>query len=152
MRAVIGLGGNLGSVRANFEHAIRLLERHARVEARSHLYRSDAMGPPQPAYLNAAVLAETDLSPHALLDELRGIERALGRVRRERWGPRTLDLDILVIEGLAIDDERLTVPHPGLLERNFALAPLADVWPDATPEMLAALERLGVPERIDWTS
>jgi 2-amino-4-hydroxy-6-hydroxymethyldihydropteridine diphosphokinase len=150
MRAVIGLGGNLGPVQETFESAIRLLAPHARIIARSHLYRSDAMGPPQPAYLNAAVLVDTELSPHALLDELYAIERALGRVRRERWGPRTLDLDILVIDGLAIDDGRLTVPHPGLLDRNFALAPLADVWPHATPEMLAALERLGTPERIDW--
>lgn len=150
MRAAIGLGGNLGSVRATFECAIRLLARHARVEARSHLYRSDAMGPPQPAYLNAAVLAETDLSPHALLAELRVIERALGRVRRERWGARTLDLDVLTIEEIAIDDERLTVPHPGLLERNFALAPLVDVWPKASAEMLTALQRLGSPERIAW--
>lgn len=152
MRAVIGLGGNLGEVRATFESAIGLLERHARVVARSHLYRSDAMGPPQPAYLNAAVLVDTPLSPHSLLDALYAIERAHGRVRRERWGPRTLDLDILVIEGVAIEDERLTVPHPGLLERNFALAPLADVWPDTTPEMLAALERLGAPERVDWNA
>jgi 2-amino-4-hydroxy-6-hydroxymethyldihydropteridine diphosphokinase len=151
MRAVIGLGGNLGSVRATFECAIRLLERHARVEARSHLYRSEAMGPPQPAYLNAAVRARTELSPHALLDELRAIERTLGRVRRERWGARTLDLDVLVIEDQTIDDDRLTVPHPGLFERAFALAPLADVWPKATPEMIAALARLRAPERIEWT-
>jgi 2-amino-4-hydroxy-6-hydroxymethyldihydropteridine diphosphokinase len=150
MRAVIGLGGNLGSVRATFTCAIRLLARSGSIEARSELYRSAALGPPQPPYLNAAVLLRTELTPDALLDELLAIERSLGRVRRERWGARTLDLDILAIEGVALATDRLVVPHRSLLERSFALAPLADVWPEAPADMSGALERVGRPERVEW--
>ena len=86
----------------------------------------------QPPFLNAAVLIDTDADPRALLNELHQIERRHGRVRasEERFGPRTLDLDILVIEGLQLDEPGLTVPHPRLMERRFALEPLIEIWPN----------------------
>jgi 2-amino-4-hydroxy-6-hydroxymethyldihydropteridine diphosphokinase len=88
-------------------------------------------GPEQPDYLNAAILVDWEGTPVALLDRLQAIEHALGRVRSVPNAPRTLDLDILWIEGTQLETERLTVPHPRLLERAFALRPLLDVVPDA---------------------
>lgn len=100
--------------------------------AHSSVYETAPVGPPQPDYLNAAVLCETALEPLALFDVMLEIERGLGRVRAEKWGPRTIDLDLLFIEGRSVDDDpRLVVPHPHLLERAFALLPLLDVLPDA---------------------
>jgi 2-amino-4-hydroxy-6-hydroxymethyldihydropteridine diphosphokinase len=102
------------------------------VLARSRVYVTAPVGgPPQPDYLNAAILIEWDRSAIALLDHLQAIELALGRVRGERNGPRTIDLDILWSDGPPIDEERLTVPHPRLKERAFALRPLLDVVPAA---------------------
>jgi len=89
------------------------------------------MGPPQPRYLNAAVLLTTALGAEALLDELLRIEASEGRERRERWGARTLDLDVLWIEGSAVHTSRIDVPHPGLRDRAFALLPLLELVPDA---------------------
>lgn len=97
----------------------------------SALYETDPVGPPQPAYLNAAVRLATPLPPEALLDELLAIEQRQGRKRRERWGPRVLDLDILWISGARVSTSRLQVPHPELQNRAFALLPLLDVAPDA---------------------
>jgi 2-amino-4-hydroxy-6-hydroxymethyldihydropteridine diphosphokinase len=88
-------------------------------------------GPPQGDYLNAALRVSFDGDPEALLDALLAIERALGRERRVRWAARTIDLDVLWIEGVALESERLTVPHPRLTERAFAMTPLLDVAPGA---------------------
>jgi 2-amino-4-hydroxy-6-hydroxymethyldihydropteridine diphosphokinase len=104
------------------------------VRARSHVYATEPVGgPPQGEFLNAGLRVECMQSPEEVLDALLGIEQALGRVRRseERWGPRTIDLDILWIEGVRVDTPRLTVPHPRLPERAFALAPLLEVAPNA---------------------
>ena len=105
------------------------------VRARSRVYETAPVGgPPQPSFLNAAIYAECILSPVALLDELLAIEAALGRVRAAetvRFGPRTIDLDILWIEGVTLDEPRLVVPHPRLALRAFALVPLLEVAPDA---------------------
>ncbi len=131
LRAVVGLGANLGDRLATMRAALGALGRIARVRATSRVYASAPVGPPQPDYLNAAALVEWDGEPEALLDGLLGIEAVLGRLRRERWGPRTIDLDVLWIEGRAVRTERLVVPHPHLEERPFALAPLLDVAPDA---------------------
>lgn len=145
----MGLGGNLGSPGRTFARALpRLVALGARLPS-SPVYRSRALGPPQPDYLNAAVLLECELEPLALLSALRQVEQDLGRERRERWGPRTLDLDILWIEGELHVSPSLTVPHPGLLSRDFALRPLLDLVPDARPPgggpaYALALERLGV--------
>lgn len=97
--------------------------------ALSPLYRSRAIGPPQPDYLNAVAKLTTGLAPLSLLDALQSIEHAQKRVRREHWGPRTIDLDILLIDDLTLNDPRLTVPHPYLTQRNFVLAPLRDLEP-----------------------
>jgi 2-amino-4-hydroxy-6-hydroxymethyldihydropteridine diphosphokinase len=104
------------------------------VRARSRVYETEPIGPPQPSFLNAAIYVECMLSPVELLDALLRIERALGRTRGAtdvRWGPRLIDLDILWIDGLVVDDPRVVVPHPRLLERAFALVPLIEVAPGA---------------------
>jgi 2-amino-4-hydroxy-6-hydroxymethyldihydropteridine diphosphokinase len=135
-RVVIGLGSNLGDRSANLDAAIARLrvDRSLHVLRRSPVYETPpAGGPPQGDYLNAAVLLVTSLDARSILDLALGIERDLGRVRsaETRWGPRPIDLDVLWIEGEAVDEEGLTVPHPRLLERPFALRPLLDVAPDA---------------------
>src|SRR5262249_44167832 len=120
----------------------------ARIVRVSQLYESAALGPAQPRYFNAAARVESELEPHALLHALRAIEARLGRRRRERWGARTLDLDILWAERRVADSE-LCVPHARLCERHFALAPLLDVAPELAPEYAPALSALGgAPETI----
>jgi 2-amino-4-hydroxy-6-hydroxymethyldihydropteridine diphosphokinase len=135
MRAVIGLGSNLGAREASLRAAVALLRR--RVPLRrlrvSYFYETAPVGPPQPAFLNGAVLCETDLDAHALLIALQGIELDLGRVRAEPWGPRSIDLDLLWTDGDPIDDEQLVVPHPRLRERAFALTPLLELLPGLEP-------------------
>jgi 2-amino-4-hydroxy-6-hydroxymethyldihydropteridine diphosphokinase len=131
-RAFVGLGANLDDpgrhVRTAFEDLDRLPG--SRVVARSSLYRSAPVGPPgQPHYINAVAELETALEPEALLDALQSIEAAHGRVRAERWGPRTLDLDLLLYGGREIRTPRLSVPHPEMARRNFVLAPLLEIAP-----------------------
>ena len=135
-RVVIGLGSNVGDRRAHLDAAVARLraDRALHVLRRSPVYETPpAGGPPQGDYLNAAVLVVTSLEGREILGRTLAIERDLGRVRstETRWGPRTLDLDLLWIEGEAIDEEGLVVPHPRLAERAFALRPLLDVAPDA---------------------
>lgn len=131
--ALIGLGGNLGDVRGRLEAAMDALGQvpGLSVVARSRFYRTPPWGNvDQPDFVNAAVSVETGLSPHDLLDVLLATERDFGRVRDgERWGPRTLDLDLLAYGDRMVDDERLTVPHPRIGERAFVLLPLADIAP-----------------------
>jgi 2-amino-4-hydroxy-6-hydroxymethyldihydropteridine diphosphokinase len=149
---VIGLGANLGDRLATLRSAIVALGRCGTLRAVSAVYETAPLGPPQPDYLNAAVLFESGLGPRALLGELLGIERAHGRERVERWGPRTLDLDLLCAGDLVLDEPGLSLPHPELPRRAFALLPLLDVAPDARDprsgssyaQHLAALDRLGV--------
>jgi 2-amino-4-hydroxy-6-hydroxymethyldihydropteridine diphosphokinase len=151
---VIGLGSNLGDRRSNLSAAVRALSRSGSVLAVSPLYETVPVGPPQPEYLNAAVRLSTELGPRELLGRLLSIERATGRERRERWGPRTLDLDLLWASGVVVAEQGLTVPHPELLRRAFALVPLLDVAPDARDpashelysEVAERLDRTGVRE------
>jgi 2-amino-4-hydroxy-6-hydroxymethyldihydropteridine diphosphokinase len=120
----------------------------AGVERVSQVYVTAPVGPvPQPEFFNAAALVTWAGSPHALLDALLAIEASLGRVRdpEQRFGPRTIDLDVLYIEGVTLSDERLTVPHPRLLERAFALVPLLEVLPDAAVLARAPSGPLMVP-------
>lgn len=134
MRVVIGLGANLGDRLETLREAVRRMAAlSGTILARSRLYETAPIGPDQPDYLNASVLLDTALAPLALLDELRRIEASLGRdrARELRWGPRTLDLDVLWIAETCVDLERLTVPHPRLHERAFAVLPLLDVVPSA---------------------
>lgn len=128
---VIGLGANLGERVTTLKSAVLGLARLGPVQAISALYATAAVGPPQPDYLNAAVLLESNLEPLELLGQLLEVERAHGRERRERWGPRTLDLDLLFSPALVVNEPALTLPHPELTRRVFALAPLLDVAPDA---------------------
>jgi 2-amino-4-hydroxy-6-hydroxymethyldihydropteridine diphosphokinase len=141
-RVVIGLGSNVGDRLENLRASVRWLTRLAggRV-ACSPVYETDPVGPPQSPFLNAAALFEDARPPRALLNGLLSIERELGRVRSERWGPRTIDLDILWIEGVTCDEPQLHVPHAALCERAFALRPLLDLVPLAVdPRTGEALE------------
>ena len=130
-RYVIGLGANLGDRLSTLQSAIRALASCGEVLVVSDLYESAAFGPPQPDYLNAAALLESGFSPMELLEALLEIERQHGRERRERWGPRTLDLDVLYSPGLRLVTPGLTLPHPELRRRAFALKPLVDVLAEA---------------------
>ena len=146
-RVVIGLGANLGEPEESFREATRHLEALEKLEllARSSLYDTAPLGPPQPRYLNAALLVRCALEPLELLKRTLEVERRLGRdrSREERWGPRTLDLDLLWMEGVTLTSERLTLPHPRLHERSFALAPLLEAAPFLDPEYGPALRALG---------
>ncbi len=131
MRVLIGFGGNLGDTRHAFTHALTGLAERSRVVAVSGLFTSRAVGPPQPDYLNAAAVFEVGDSLSRLLAWCLALEAAAGRVRDgERWGPRTLDLDLLLVPDLVCRGPALILPHPRLHERHFALAPAAEVAPD----------------------
>lgn len=141
----IGMGANLGDPLLTLQEAAAALAQHPDLhQVRcSSFYSSSPMGPAdQPDYVNAVVAAETSLSPHDLLDLLQQTEQQFGRVRLRHWGERTLDLDLLLYGDETICTERLTVPHPGLTERDFVILPLAELQadlklPDGQP--LAAL-------------
>ncbi|MGS0707252.1 2-amino-4-hydroxy-6-hydroxymethyldihydropteridine diphosphokinase [Acinetobacter sp. ANC 3781] len=123
----IGLGSNLGDSRQILLEAVQKLATLGTVKT-SRLYQSPPMGPQdQPNYLNAVAQLETDLAPLVLLDELQRFEQESGRVRLRRWGERTLDLDLLIYGQEHIQNDRLTVPHVGLFERDFVVIPLLDL-------------------------
>ena len=126
-RTYIGLGSNLGDSQQILSEAVAKLTSLGLVQV-SRLYQSPPMGPQdQPNYLNAVVQLDTTLAPLALLDQLQQFEQDAGRVRVRRWGERTLDLDLLIYGQEQIQNERLTVPHSGLLERDFVVIPLLDL-------------------------
>lgn len=130
IQTFIGLGANLGNSHATLAQAAQKLERLAGTGQvrRSHIYRSAPLGPQdQPDYLNAVIALGTELEPIMLLDALQAIEQQAGRERKVHWGPRTLDLDILIYGSISMDSARLTLPHPGIFERNFVLRPMADL-------------------------
>jgi 2-amino-4-hydroxy-6-hydroxymethyldihydropteridine diphosphokinase len=131
-RAYVGLGGNLGPREVTLLRAVALLAETEGVDVLqvSQLRETEPFGVvDQPAYLNGAVAIDTTLTPHELLGRLLEIERELGRVRDVRWGPRTIDLDLLVYGDRSVDEPGLHVPHPRLAERRFALEPLAELDP-----------------------
>ena len=130
-RAVVALGSNLGDSLRTLEGALRTLDGvpGMRLLAHSSWWRTASVGPPQPDYLNGCALLEVRLAPEALLDRLQAIESRFGRVRAERWGPRTLDLDLILFGEMVLDSARLQVPHPRLHERAFVLVPLAEIAP-----------------------
>ena len=141
---VIGAGSNLGARSDNLALGLSRVSALPELELRalSRVFETEPVGPPQPHYLNAAIRVSTPLDALALLDRLLAIEVALGRVRDVRWGPRTLDLDVLWSDQ-PVQHARLHVPHPHLHERTFALAPLLDVAPDLGAVYAPLLERLG---------
>lgn len=133
VRAYIGLGSNLDDPVQQLHLALASLAKlpHSRLAGCSRYYRSAPLGPQdQPDYINAVAALDTTLEPDPLLDALQAIEAAQGRVRARRWGPRTLDLDLLLYGDEVLVTQRLTVPHPGLGERNFVLYPLYELAPD----------------------
>lgn len=134
MRVYVGLGSNQGDSVGLLRRALTDLGRlpHSTVVVASSLYRSKPMGPvAQPDFVNAVVALETTLAPRDLLRALQGIETAHGRVRTDlRWGPRTLDLDILVYGEMVMRSDDLVIPHPGIADRRFVLIPLLEIAPD----------------------
>ena len=147
--AYVGLGSNLDGPGAQVEQAIRQLDSIAwsRVVARSSLYRSAPLGPvPQADFINAAAMLSTRLSAGRLLVELKRIETAMGREPGERWGPRVIDLDLLVHGDDEIDAPGLTVPHPGIAVRNFVLLPLREIAPEMVVPGLGRLADIEVNE------
>ena len=156
IRSFIGLGSNLAGPRGQVERAIRALSSLGPLRV-SSLYRTEPLGPPdQPWYVNAVAELRAPLAPEVLLDLLRRLEGEAGRVRpRERWGPRELDLDLLLAGAEVRAGPELSLPHPGLLARRFVLVPLCELDPDlchpVTGERLA--DRLCVladPLRVEW--
>jgi len=139
-RAHIGLGSNLGDREAVMRSALEALGKTGYIRVvRVSAFRETAPvgGPPQPPYLNAAAELETDLPPREILEKLLEIEKKLGRVRGERWGPRVIDLDLLLCEDAVINEPDLIVPHPRMHERRFVLEPLAEIAPDAVHPVLS---------------
>ena len=160
--AYLSLGGNLGDPAASMGAALRMLDADAATEvvAVSSLYRTPPWGKvDQPDFLNAAAAVSTGLRPRGLLDLCLDAERKLKRVRQERWGPRLIDIDILVFGELTVHEEGLEIPHPRMLERAFVLVPLAEIAPDflahgkRLADHLAGADTAGIerlPRGRDW--
>ncbi|MFN4071139.1 MAG: 2-amino-4-hydroxy-6-hydroxymethyldihydropteridine diphosphokinase [Thermus caldifontis] len=154
MLAYVGLGSNLGDRAGYLLKALSLLSRLEKTHLLrlSPVYETEPVGPPQPLYLNLVAEVETGLSPRAFLEGLLTVEQSLGRERKERWGPRTIDLDLLLYGDWVLEEEGLEVPHPRLHQRAFVLVPLADLIPEGLhpvlgrtfAELLASLDRKGV--------
>jgi len=153
--ALLALGGNVGDVRTTLERAIAALcdGSEVRLCARSSDYRTPPWGvTEQPAFINCAIVAATDLSPPALLARAQAVERGFGRDRAQerRWGPRTLDIDLIAYDDIALNTPELTLPHPRLFERAFVLAPLAEIAPERRiagvriSDALAKLDQTGI--------
>ena len=148
--ALIGLGGNVGDVRATFDNAVGRFADGTEVKliARSSDYRTPPWGvTDQPPFINCVIAVETALAPQALLERAFDVERALGRDRtkEQRWGPRAIDIDLLTYDDLSLSEPDLLLPHPRLFERAFVLVPLAEIVPDrliAGRRVRAALSQL----------
>ncbi len=127
----LALGTNLGNRLANLNAAIKLLSQSSVINLQSSIYETPPWGyTDQPAFLNMAVKAETDLDAASLLKRLKQVEAEVGRVESFRWGPRQIDIDILFYDDLIFESESLIIPHPRLHERAFVLVPLTDIAPD----------------------
>lgn len=151
----LGLGANLGDRQANIERVLTLLdEKNVRICQISPLYETEPWGlTEQPLFLNAACRARTCYAPHVLLDLLKCLEKRMGRVDTDRYGPRPIDVDILMYDDICFDTPNLTVPHPDMLSRATVLVPLADIVPQKRhPQtglsIVEHLEQLGSPSGI----
>ncbi|MFD0884431.1 2-amino-4-hydroxy-6-hydroxymethyldihydropteridine diphosphokinase [Streptosporangium algeriense] len=160
MKIVLALGSNLGDRFDTLQGALDSLFDSSELEfvAVSPVYETDPVGgPEQGPYLNAVVIASSTLEPRALLERALNVEDAFGRVRTERWGPRTLDVDLIAVGDLASDAPELTLPHPRAHERAFVLVPWSRIDPDAVlggrgiTELLADLDQTSVRLRPDLT-
>ncbi|HYZ92168.1 MAG TPA: 2-amino-4-hydroxy-6-hydroxymethyldihydropteridine diphosphokinase [Actinomycetota bacterium] len=134
IRAFVGLGSNVGDRLENLRRAMDELVKEVEVIGKSSVYDTDPVGPPQPDFLNAVVEIRTELAPRDLLSRLKSIEARIGRIQGERWGPREIDLDLLLYGDEEIDEPDLRVPHPQMWERAFVLVPLAELAPDLVPK------------------
>ena len=135
-RVFLGLGANLGDRLANLKQAVGLLNERPGIEVlrSSRVYETEPEGgPPQPKFLNAVIEVDTRLQPRKLLEACRSVEDALGRVRHERWGPRPIDIDILIYGKREIEEPDLVIPHPRMHDRGFVLAPLMEL--NANPQL-----------------
>jgi 2-amino-4-hydroxy-6-hydroxymethyldihydropteridine diphosphokinase len=135
--AALGLGTNLGNREAALAQAVNLLAAMPGIElaAVSNLYSSAPWGmADQPDFLNLCIRVETTLGPLQLLHACKSVEAKLGRQQRLRWGPREMDVDVLLMQGVALDTETLAIPHPRMIERRFVLEPLVEIAPDWTLE------------------
>lgn len=131
MKAYVGLGSNIGDRLDNLKRAVASMRaRGLNVLATSSVYQTDPIGPPQPDFLNAAVEIESDLEARDMVALLKEIEAANGREQTERWGPREIDLDLLLLDGQVISESGITVPHPELTNRPFVLVPVLELDPD----------------------
>jgi 2-amino-4-hydroxy-6-hydroxymethyldihydropteridine diphosphokinase len=130
--SAIALGSNIGDSLTILEAATETLATTSGIilTAKSSWYKTKAVGSPQPDYINGCAIVQVDMSPQLLLETLLQIENQFGRIRRERWGPRTLDLDLLLYDDLILNTPNLQVPHPRMRERAFVLVPLAEIAPD----------------------
>ncbi|MGB7712756.1 MAG: 2-amino-4-hydroxy-6-hydroxymethyldihydropteridine diphosphokinase [Microcoleus sp.] len=131
-KCAIALGSNLGDSLTILKSAIATLNNTPGIAVKSHSswYQTAPVGPPQPDYINACAILEVTLEPQQLLAKLLEIELKFNRLRREKWGPRTLDLDLLLYDNLILETPTLTLPHPRMTERAFVLVPLAEIAPD----------------------
>lgn len=153
-KSAIALGSNLGDSLTILTKALTILSQTPGVtlEASSSWYKTAPVGPPQPDYLNGCALLDVELTPQELLEILLKIEAQFGRIRQERNGPRTLDLDLLLVDDLILDIPSLQLPHPRMRERAFVLVPLAEIAPDwidpvsgkAIAQLLEAVDCSGV--------
>lgn len=147
VRAFLGLGSNMGDRVRHLRDAVSTL-REVGLVAQSPVYETDPVGgPDQERYLNLVVELRTDRSPHELLGVCHRLEAAAERVRVERWGPRTLDVDVLWIDGVDLADDDLVVPHPRMWERRFVVAPLHDLAPDLADDAAVEAAEGAVDER-----
>lgn len=152
--SAIALGSNMGDSQKTLESALQRLDEipHIQVKSYSSWYKTTPIGPSQAEFLNGCAVLEVGLAPHDLLNTLLKIEDEFGRVRQERWGPRTLDLDLILYDNLVLNTPNLTIPHPEMLNRAFVLVPLAEIAPNmiepqsglSIRELLAKVEQSGV--------
>jgi len=131
VQSAIALGSNLGDSLATLKAALEILDNNPDIAVKSisSWYETAPMGPPQPDYINGCAILEVRLEPQTLLETLLAIELKFGRVRRERWGPRTIDLDLILFDDLILETPTLELPHPRMRERAFVLVPLAEIAP-----------------------
>ncbi|XZN90525.1 MAG: 2-amino-4-hydroxy-6-hydroxymethyldihydropteridine diphosphokinase [Microcoleus sp.] len=157
-KCAIALGSNLGDSLTILKSAIETLNNTPEIEVKSHSswYQTAPVGPPQPDYINACAILEVTLEPEQLLLALLEIEIKFNRIRQEKWGPRTLDLDLLLYDNLVLETPTLTLPHPRMTERAFVLVPLAEIAPDwvhpvtrsAIAQMVQTADSSGIEKMI----
>lgn len=159
LKAAISLGSNLGESHTILNKALESLEQNEKItiENISNLYETIPVGPPQPNYLNACAILKTKLSPQTLLKTLLEIETKFGRTRKEKWGARTLDIDLILYEQLILETPELQLPHPRMKDRAFVLVPLAEIAPNwidpltkkTIEELLKNVDTAGILKKIE---